>query len=720
LSQPKLRLNIGKQADSSETAAKDVAVRVKQASAKKKAANETLDEAWQRILAMKNSEADQARLIEVKQAMTLGLVGRDSEGKRFSKAEALRMYKVLAESQREQKLADMVESTPKNYRLITTERQFGELLADLKHEPIIAVDTETTGVDYYDDVIVGISLTLPIADYHVYIPVDHDVDEQLSRDYVFERLKPVIESESVGKVLHNAVFDIHMFIRHGIRMQGLRWDTQTAMALLNENEMSFALKNLATKYLNEPSDTFAELFGKNAQFREIELGVALVYAAKDTDLTWRLYEFQRKYMAKMPNVLKYYETVEVPLLDAIVDMEDTGFAIDVEYAKKYGEEMQKEIAEKEKLVLAKLGDINLNSPTQLKPAIEKVVGKQLESTDAKRVLKPLAKEFDVIAELLSYKELTKLYSTYISVLPELIHKNTGRLHARFNPMGARTGRFSSGGSGFNLQNQPKSARELFVAPDGWVIMGGDWSQQEVRCAAYFTQEPVLLKAYEEGRDVYASMASDVYNKPYEECGDGTKERKAMKFGVLSALYGTGPSTLAQQLGITVDEAKSFLEQFFAGLPNVKSWIEQTKEFARKNGYVWMDRQQRKRRLPDAKKKYRGYGKERGEVMRALRQGPNAVIQGTSAIQAKATLIKLHELCKRKGWKLFGVIHDEALVMVPDTITREGIAEFEDVMINTYRFGEVSNKTDIELMKRWGKGVSVEEWFSERDSINSRK
>lgn len=704
---PKLTLNL-----TPDNGAKE---RVAAAAKRKADATESIEDAWARILAMKNSESDQAKLLEVKNGMQAGLIGRNplDAPKKFSKAEALRLYKTLAESQREAKLAELVAKTPDNYRLITQERQFQAFIKALHNEPIIALDTETTGVDYYSDVIVGISVTLPTANKHVYIPVAHENCEQLSRDYVLEGLRSYLEDGEHGKVLHNYVFDAHMFLRHGIRVAGLRWDTQTAMALLNENEPSFALKNLATKYLAEPSDTFSELFGKDAKFAEITLDIATVYAAKDTDLTWRLYEFQRKHLAKMPNVLKYYESIEVPLLDAIVDMERTGFVIDTEYAKKYGEEMKRDIDAKEKSLLAQFGDININSPAQIKPAIEQIVGKKLESTDAKKVLKPLGKQYPVIAELLAYKELTKLYSTYISVLPELIHPNTGRLHARFNPMGARTGRFSSGGSGFNLQNQPKSARKLFVAPDGWVMMGGDWSQQEVRCAAYFTQEPVLLEAYEQGRDVYASMASEVYSKPYEECGDGTPERKAMKFGVLSALYGTGPTTLAGQLGISVDEAKAFLADFFARLPYVKKWIDETQAFAKKNGFVWMDKQQRKRRLPDAKKNPKNYA-DRGDMMRALRQGPNAVVQGTSAIQAKATLIKLHELCKRKGWKLFGVIHDESILLVPDTISREDVAEFEDVMINTYQFGNVRNKTDIELMKVWGEGISVNEWFKQKE------
>jgi DNA polymerase-1 len=206
---------------------------------------------------MKNSESDQAKLIEVKNGMDAGLLGREpaSASKRFSKAEALRLYKQLAESQREAKLKDLVEKTPSNYELITSERQFERLLTELANEPIIAVDTETTGVDVYTDVIVGMSFTLPSILYsfgeikHVYIPVDHDTPVQLSRDFVLRRIEANLYSESIGKVLHNAIFDIAMFRRHGSDLKGVVWDTMTAMHLLNENEESFKLKDLAPKYL---------------------------------------------------------------------------------------------------------------------------------------------------------------------------------------------------------------------------------------------------------------------------------------------------------------------------------------------------------------------------------------------------------------------------------------------------------------------------------------
>lgn len=696
-----------------------------EASKRKTAATETLAEAWQRIMAQKNSEADLRKLREVKRAMDAGQVGReapkvDKQGRtkalgRFSKAEALRLYTLLAEQLREQKLTELVANTPDNYVLITDEWSLRELVLLAMKEPIIAVDTETTGLDVYVDVIVGVSLTLPTLDRHYYIPFQPTQDERALPSELLDELKPLMESEEVAKVLHNALYDKAMFERHGIALKNVVHDTMTAMHLLNENEPSFALKNLATRYLNEPSDTYEEIFGRNAQFAEIPLDVALVYAAKDTHLTWRLYEFQLTHLAKMPTVLDYYRRVEVPLMYAIYDMERTGFVIDTEYAAEYGAEMKAEIDTLEVELSTELNVENINSNQQLKPALETAIGVKLDNLDAKKTLKPLKKKHPVIAKLLHYRELAKLYSTYISVLPEKIHPVTGRLHARFNPNGARTGRWSSGGNGVNLQNQPYEARKLFVAPEGWVILGADWSQQEVRCTAYFTQEPTLLEAYQNGKDVYASLAADFYGKPYEECGDGTPERKAMKVVVLATTYGMGAGALSDMLDISVDEAKRFMTDFFTKMPNIARWIEETQAFAKKNGYVWMDKQQRKRRLPEAKKKVRGYDPE---VSRALRQGPNAVIQGTSAIQSKVTIVELHELCKRKGWRLWSQCHDEAFVLVPESITREDVKEFEQIMVGSYVFGNVPNKSDIEFYKRWGEGISVNEWFARQNEEES--
>src|SRR5690625_7964168 len=244
----------------------------------------------------------------------------------------------------------------------------------------------------------------------------------------------------------------------------------------------------------------------------------------------------------MSTVLEYYETVEVPLIPIIVSMEKEGYLIDLGFAKEYGDELSRESEEYGRRVFAALGDINLNSPVQLKTAIEEYIGKTIENTDANRTLKPLAKEYPVIAELLKYRETNKLLSTYVDALPTLIKEKTGRIHTQFNQNGAKTGRFSSGGGGsFNVQNQPAEARKMFVAPDGYYIVNADFSAQEVRIIASESGEEVLLDAFAEGRDAYASLASEFFDKAYEECykipnGDDNEESKRMKVFLLLLLY----------------------------------------------------------------------------------------------------------------------------------------------------------------------------------------
>jgi DNA polymerase-1 len=730
----KVRLNIGVKADDT----KDVTAKVRQAGAKKKAATETLDEAWARILAMKNNSApDQAKLVEVRDAMQSGLVGRDSEGKRFSKAEALRMYKVLAEQQREQKLADLVESTPENYRLIVTERQFERLVDELKGEDIVAIDTETTGVDVYVDVIVGISITLPKRDYHVYIPVDHcDVEEQLDRQYVLDGLRPILGDKSVGKVLHNAIFDINMFRRHDVKMTGVVWDTMTAMHLLNENEPSYKLKDLAPRYLGCESDTFSELFGKNAQFADVPLDIALVYAAKDTHLTWDLYRFQSAHMNKMPTIYSYYNEVEAPLLEVIADLEANGYVLDIEFAKEYGERLRKEAEELHEYLVAKLtpfhdGDeqINLNSPHQMKPALSKAIGKKLDNLDAKKTLKPLRKEFELIDRMLEYKRITKLSGTYIDTLPTKQNAGTKRWHSRFNPMGTVTGRFSSGKDeedkseqGFNAQNQPAEARPMFVATPGKVLVGADFKAQEIRCVAYMSGEEVLINAFLENRDPYAMMASNFYKRPYEEVyknadGSDTKERKQMKVVWLATLYGMSKYSLAEMLGTDVNAAVKFQTELFESMPQLNAWIEGNRKFVEKHGFVWTDKQARKRRLPDAKLKLKGWGDPNfGKKNRAMRQATNARVQGSSSIQTKVTMLRAHEYCVNKpGWSLWSSVHDELIFEVPEDFTRQEADDIRRIMVDSYRWGDVlPNGTDIEVMRRWGEGIPLDEWFKQKE------
>src|SRR5690625_3064483 len=457
MTEPKVRLNTRSPAE------KAGGGNLSKAAEKTRGNIETIDEAWARILSMKNSTPDERRLAEVKQAMEVGEIGREAEsiGKRFSKAEALRLWRVLDERRAEDRLREMVENTPDNYWLITDENQLAEFLDILDEEDEIVFDVETTGTDVWNDYIVGHVITAVKADVHAYIPTKHDDPRpQLDNELVNRFLKPHYEDETLGKIAHNAGFDIHMLDREGIELRGLTWDKLEAMKLLNENEPTFSLKPLVTKYLRDDSYTYGELFGKKG-FDKIPLDQALAYAAKVGDVTLKLRDFQRYHLAKMPGVLEYYETVEVPLIPIVVEMEKEGYEIDLEFAREYGDQLRKGSKEYGERVFRVLGDINLNSPVQLKEAIEQHIGRPIENTNANQTLKPLAKEFPIIDDLLKYRENNKLLSTYIDALPDMIDEKTGKLHGNFNPNGTKTGRFSSNNP--NLQNQPDQARRLFIA-----------------------------------------------------------------------------------------------------------------------------------------------------------------------------------------------------------------------------------------------------------------
>lgn len=724
------------------------ASRLASAAKAKLAETETMAEAWARIMAGKHSNADLSKLQAVKQAMEAGKLGREAttKPKKFSKAEALRLYKELAESQKEAKLQALVDDMPENYRLVTSLPALDAMIARALKEPIIAVDTETTGLDVYTDHIVGVSITTPSDDTHYYVAFKPTEDERALPAEHLIALKPLLESDKVAKVLHNAIYDIAMFRRHGLRLENVVWDTMTAMHLLNENEESFALKNLATKYLNAPSDTFSELFGKDAKFAEIPLDIALAYAAKDTDLTWKLYSFQLPQLEKYPNMLRYYREVEVPLLYVIVDLEANGYVLDLDFAREYGEQLHAEAEQHLATLTRELaphhkgeGPLNINSNPQMTVALSSYIGKKIPNMQ-KAALQKLSEKYPIINNLLEYKRITKLSSTYIESLPLKQNPTTKRWHSRFNPMGTVTGRFSSGkevgnDAQFNVQNQSPESRRMFRAPEGKVLIGADFKAQEIRCVASLSQEPALLEAFRVNKDPYAMLAVQFTGLPYEEVyknpdGSDTKWRKKMKVAWLAWLYGASNNRLAEWLGVDKAEAERFMGELKQSLPVLSAWLDGNTDFVKRHGYVWCDKEQRKRRLPAAKWKsknipwgkywddaYKEQRMHNAEIGKATRQATNAHVQGSSSIQTKVTMIIADQVCKeREGWALWGTVHDELLFEVPEDFTREDARVIERIMLDAYAFDGVDNGTDLEVMKVWGAGMTVDDWFKNKEAI----
>lgn len=449
-----------------ETGSETTKKRVAEATAKKKKAQyePSWSEVWitgydthtgrrkDGILQSKITDNDKRKLLEVKKAVETGELGSGVGSlKKFTKAHAMRLYKELQELRREQIIADMIKNKPANYLLVNNELELARIVQLLEQEELVALDTETTGVDVHGkDVTVGISMSLDKADIHFYIPYRHTTGEQqLEPERVFKALRPALENPDIKKVLHNAKFDFHILRKDGIQVRGLLMDTMVAMHVLSENEISYALKNLATKYgksfgFEDKSSTYEELFGKGG-FEGTPLDIGHIYTCKDTHLTLQFYKWIDSHLKKRPELWEVYYKIEQETTLVCIEMEKNGFEIDFEYAKKYQQELTVQVANLEEQLKQELGDININSNQQLAEVLYDKLGLE-DITKERKVdadtLKTLSVDCEALKILLEYRELKKLLSTYIEPLPQKVGAD-GRLHGEFKQSGTATGRFSS-------------------------------------------------------------------------------------------------------------------------------------------------------------------------------------------------------------------------------------------------------------------------------------
>ena len=520
------------------------------------------------------------------------------------------------------------------------------------------------------------------------------------------------------------------------------------MYVLNENEESYALKKLATKYgkhfgFNEKSDTYEELFGKGG-FENTPIKVGYIYACKDTHLTWSLYQWQLVHLKKQPKLWHIAFDIEMPLIPVLLKMHYRGFNLDMEYAENYKTELQEQITGMEQQLAEYFPNINLNSNQQLAEYLYgtlKLSDNHNGSVD-KDALKELANEYEGVKILLDYRKLTKLLSTYIEPLPQKVWSD-GFLHGEINQMGTKTGRLASENP--NLQNIPPAARKIFVAPEGKLYMSCDFSKMEIFIACELSGDPNLYDALHSGADVYSVIASKSYGLPIEQCGDGTVYRKHAKTALLGCMYGALPFTIAKQVNVSVEEGKEILDNFFNGNPVLTAQIHKCHELVAKQGYV-ETLQGRKRRFPEIPAKVKMLNKldqmikqktgKTGtqwdkeldgiykakkipydlrskwyslnkEIQRAYRQSFNATDQGSGGDICKIALINLDryftelnkDLPPEKHYHIVSTIHDEQLIEVPEDIPMEVIKQIEYIMCHTMPLN-VTMRTDNEFYKRY--------------------
>ena len=551
--------------------------------------------------------------------------------------------------------------------LVTDPNRIEEYLHNTLKNGILAVDTETNGLDRIDGKIAGICLYTP-GEKGIYIPVGHVsyMTNQPLKDNVpcetMENFFKVCNEHNIKYILHNAKFDMHiLYWMIGVKIVPY-WDTLIAGQLLNENE-PHGLKVLYQKYCVRADEEqqvakFNTLFN-GIEFNSIPPSVGYMYAAFDPIMTYELYKFQEQYLDKevgqycyrkgLERVADVFREIEMPLIEVVFDMEVQGVDIDTDLAKELKDKytyymnlavdnfkaqiMELEVAgafdelrvkHPDKFnKISELGDININIASNAQLVILFYDVLKLDPPKGQRSvgeeqLKQL--HHPLVDCILEYRGMSKLLSTYIEAIPNHIAKKDGKLHANFNQYGAKTGRFSS--SDPNLQNIPSKTkklsdgtvidaghdiRQMFIAGEGNVIIGGDFSQQEPRCLAHMSQDENMINAYLHGKDLYATIASKLYNKPYEECKEfrpdgtvnpeGKQRRSSVKPILLGIMYGRGVNSIAEQMNITKEEAQQVINDFYKQFPKVKEFVEFAQENARTYGFVetaWG----RKRRLPN--------------------------------------------------------------------------------------------------------------------------
>ena len=514
---------------------------------------------------------------------------------------------------------------------------------------IMALDTETTGLDPMLDSIVGISIYTP-GKKPAYIPINHKsyvtgikIENQLPVNLIKEQLDMMTE-HNTKIIMFNAPFDIRVVRNQTGSYLTCYWDCYLGARLLNENEETNSLKPLHLKYCdggNGTASKFNDLF-KGISFDLVPINIAYLYAAHDAKITFELYEFQEPYLNPdspvctergLQDVSWVFFNIEMPIVAVVADMEDTGVAFDMSLADelhtKYNAELESKLQEvhsaigmysaeidnyKLKNPGHKLSDpINLDSPTQIAILLYDImnvgiIDEKSPRGTGEKILTQIDNSFT--NALLEYRGIGKLISTYIDKLPTCVNPKDGRIHCKFNQYGADTGRFSSNDP--NLQNIPshnKDIRKMFKATDGYVLMSSDFSQQEPKGLAAMCRQdgdPQMYDVFMAGKDLYSEIASKAFNKPYEECKefrpDGTtnkegKERRSQaKSILLGVLYGRGIDSIAEQLKTTPNKARDIKESVFRGFPAIKKFEADSIQMAQEVGYVTTICG-RKRRLP---------------------------------------------------------------------------------------------------------------------------
>jgi DNA polymerase-1 len=554
------------------------------------------------------------------------------------------------------------------YETVCSVERLKELLADIKDE--FAFDIEATGRYTLRDTIVGIALSNEKGKGY-YIPLSHSyigVPEQIDKEEVFRLLSGIFENTEISKAGHNLKYDIAMLRNEGIAVKGRLYDTMLASYLINPNKPNHSLEDAAFEYLSYRKKTFQEVLGKRSSFAEIPFEDATPYASEDATLTFELKEILFERLTD-ENLYKLYSDIEMPLINVLIDIEREGFKINADTFNDMSKELSRQLDGIQRRIYFLAGEeFNVNSPKQLSKVLFDTMGlspskktKTGFSTEV-GVLEELAMTHELPREILDYRSLSKLKSTYTDVLPNLINPKTGRIHTSFNQTVAATGRLSS--TEPNLQNIPirgewgKRIREAFIAEEGNLILSADYSQIELRILAHLSGDKGLIDAFLSDVDVHTRTASEIFGVPSDRVtSEMRRVAKTVNFGVV---YGISPFGLSESLNISRDDAKKYIDNYFERHSGVKSYIEQAIRDAKGKGYV-TTMFGRKRPVPEVK------SQNTNTRLLGERLATNSPVQGTAADIIKIAMINIWDKFRAEGFraKMILQVHDELVFEVPE-------------------------------------------------------
>ena len=592
---------------------------------------------------------------------------------------------------------------------ILDEATFNQWLAKLTEAELFAFDTETTHLDYTKALVVGVSFAIE-AGYAAYVPLAHSypgAPQQLSRQWVLDQLKPLLESESARKVGQNLKYDANVLANHGISLAGICHDTMLQSYVLNSTASRHNMDALAEKYLGQETIHYEDVAGKGAKqicFDQVSIELAAPYAAEDADITLRLHQHIFPQLKQIDSLATVYETIEMPLVPVLARMEQTGVLVDEQMLSQQSGELTASIKALETQAHEAAGQpFNLGSPKQIQEILYDKLGLPVlkktpkgQPSTAESVLQDLAVDFPLPRLILEHRSLSKLRSTYTDKLPKQINPVTGRVHTSYHQAVAATGRLSS--SDPNLQNIPvrseegRRIRQAFIAEEGFTVMAADYSQIELRIMAHLSQDTGLLQAFKEGLDVHKATAAEVFGVPVDQVE--THQRRSAKAINFGLIYGMSAFGLAKQLDIDRGAAQGYINLYFERYPGVKQYMDETRELAREQGYI-ETLFGRRLYLPDilAKNGQRRQYAERTAI--------NAPMQGTAADIIKLAMLSVDNWLQvdKPAVRMVMQVHDELVFEVENSYLDQAASIIQQKMSGAASL-DVPLVVDVGMGKNW--------------------